>query len=468
MPASDGELCFVSSQQLRACTSSVNSHETSIDNDSIADPVLNSYFDSYKPYNDSGAWVLNEAFREKDEDVDYYRLRQGVMEMQESLLRKYQMNRGRMQQEMASRVQSFPDEKEKGADHDAMQSTAETKALKRAVPLRRPGPDTDEKEEGDYAVTLHRLALAQSSHHKPFKPIRGPCQCCFEEVSSTNSISCVKPSHSSSHMFCKDCLRRYVQEWVFGGADYQLKRHHTSTLPCMASDCQDGYIPHEIVEAVCSEGLWENYQEKIFREEALPILAKPPRELIGTLASRSYSDPIEVVGGLADEIVSHAQLKERRSSSAGNESDLMPSPLAKQPHKAAIPFKETKPSHSEKEDKLTKSFNKVAEAMTKAKVRKCPMCDMSYLKESGCNKMKCPGCKTYMCYICRLPVPKHGYGKHLHCTPLLCLLQGSCSCSLVVYFSLQITFANTRMIRATDVTVVLCGLEMTNGSTMPM
>lgn len=41
--------------------------------------------------------------------------------------------------------------------------------------------------------------------------------------------------------------------------------------------------------------------------------------------------------------------------------------------------------------------------MTEAVIRKCPnpKCNKRFFKEEGCNKMKCPSCKTLSCYICR-------------------------------------------------------------------
>jgi pyruvate/2-oxoglutarate dehydrogenase complex dihydrolipoamide acyltransferase (E2) component len=43
------------------------------------------------------------------------------------------------------------------------------------------------------------------------------------------------------------------------------------------------------------------------------------------------------------------------------------------------------------------------EAMTAATVRNCPGpgCGKAFFKVEGCNKMKCPSCKTLSCYLCR-------------------------------------------------------------------
>ncbi|KAF5376136.1 hypothetical protein D9615_007703 [Tricholomella constricta] len=51
----------------------------------------------------------------------------------------------------------------------------------------------------------------------------------------------------------------------------------------------------------------------------------------------------------------------------------------------------------------SKGKHHVDEAMSGALVRQCPGCKKPFIKETGCNKMKCPSanCGTYSCYICR-------------------------------------------------------------------
>ncbi|KAK4052367.1 hypothetical protein OIV83_002169 [Microbotryomycetes sp. JL201] len=55
---------------------------------------------------------------------------------------------------------------------------------------------------------------------------------------------------------------------------------------------------------------------------------------------------------------------------------------------------------AEADDKIT-SIHKVEEAMSAALIRKCPQCSEPFVKEDGCNKMRCPSCQTLSCYICR-------------------------------------------------------------------
>ena len=57
--------------------------------------------------------------------------------------------------------------------------------------------------------------------------------------------------------------------------------------------------------------------------------------------------------------------------------------------------------------------------MTEAVVRKCPnpKCNKRFFKEEGCNKMKCPSCKTLSCYICREALDSKEPYKHFCRTP---------------------------------------------------
>mmetsp|Transcript_42962 Transcript_42962/g.100856 ORF Transcript_42962/g.100856 Transcript_42962/m.100856 type:complete len:96 (-) Transcript_42962:9-296(-) len=39
--------------------------------------------------------------------------------------------------------------------------------------------------------------------------------------------------------------------------------------------------------------------------------------------------------------------------------------------------------------------------MSSARIRKCPVCSVPTILESGCNKMTCSQCRTLWCYICK-------------------------------------------------------------------
>lgn len=50
----------------------------------------------------------------------------------------------------------------------------------------------------------------------------------------------------------------------------------------------------------------------------------------------------------------------------------------------------------------------VEAALTAATTRTCPLCHLSFVKSSGCNKLECP-CGYRMCYLCRKDVRDEGY-----------------------------------------------------------
>ncbi|KAF8156090.1 hypothetical protein B0H34DRAFT_716125 [Crassisporium funariophilum] len=63
------------------------------------------------------------------------------------------------------------------------------------------------------------------------------------------------------------------------------------------------------------------------------------------------------------------------------------------------------------EDELLDGRHAIEEAMSRALMRNCPKCKKAFIKEQGCNKMTCPNCGTYSCYVCRAIIT--GYD-HFH------------------------------------------------------
>src|SRR5271169_6763746 len=52
--------------------------------------------------------------------------------------------------------------------------------------------------------------------------------------------------------------------------------------------------------------------------------------------------------------------------------------------------------------------------MTAALVRVCNKCKKEFLKEDGCNRMKCP-CGNSQCYICSKDVEDYGHFDNFEC-----------------------------------------------------
>ena len=90
------------------------------------------------------------------------------------------------------------------------------------------------------------------------------------------------------------------------------------------------------------------------------------------------------------------------------------------------------------ENKLT-AKHVVEEAMTEAFIRKCNNCNKVFVKEGGCNRIKC-GCGNLQCYVCEMNVvdythfDKPGSGK-------ICPLYGE------MHLNEQVAVAQERTVR---------------------
>ena len=60
------------------------------------------------------------------------------------------------------------------------------------------------------------------------------------------------------------------------------------------------------------------------------------------------------------------------------------------------------------ESSLVSLRTQVEQAMSAAVKRVCPRCATSFVKSSGCNKLRCP-CGYRMCYVCRADISEVGY-----------------------------------------------------------
>lgn len=287
------------------------------------------------------------------------------------------------------------------------------------------------------------------------------CQCCYEDFSSQASpvIVCGRPQPTGeSHRFCAKCVRLYVEEWVFGAATYTLrpgpndKKGQTAlVLPCLHGDCVEGGFPDDQLSLSLSPRSVEQYKAKM---TPLRILKEDDEERLVQMAIRMSLEQDELkkrVSRLHEE--QQSLTREGIGSPASPPSILRygPPTAVDVPttnlsttssmtsfttvfgHSRSLPDMPTgsmsmknlsAPDERAEKVAITKrpwaaeqhtqscerSVHEVEEAMTLAKVRTCPNCQNKFLKdEDFCNKLKCPSCKTAICYICRNVVPTQGY-----------------------------------------------------------
>lgn len=190
------------------------------------------------------------------------------------------------------------------------------------------------------------------------------CGCCFSAYAFENMIQC-----PDAHLFCKTCARRTAEEAIGG---------RKAVIKCMDQDgCQLEFPVSEIKRFLDSKAY--DLLEKIKAERAVTDACLEGLEecpfcdfkcIIENDQERLFRCENEDCG-----IVSCRQCKKE---------DHLPKSCAEVV-----------------EDRDLDARHAVEEAMTEALMRKCPKCSKAFIKENGCNKMRCPYCQTLSCYVCR-------------------------------------------------------------------
>ena len=79
------------------------------------------------------------------------------------------------------------------------------------------------------------------------------CGCCFGEYPFDNFVQC-----SEGHLFCKDCLKRYVENTVFGDGK--------SAIKCMGSEPCNGFFSDSMLRITLPERVFSKYQEALAKD----------------------------------------------------------------------------------------------------------------------------------------------------------------------------------------------------------
>jgi len=194
------------------------------------------------------------------------------------------------------------------------------------------------------------------------------CQCCFENIieNRLGGHHCI----DQQHLFCVNCVRRYVEEWLYGGTMSASSLHKTPNggwaLPCLAPGDQDHphYLPVTAVQLSVSDQVFQHFVEKV---ETTVILQEQQFRHIDS----GPSTAVAVVD-----------------------------------------------TTSEAQELDQSYFHQAAEALTESLMRRCPSCHTQFYKETdSCNKVQCPHCRAIMCYVCRKTLPQPAASSYTHfCT----------------------------------------------------
>jgi hypothetical protein len=316
------------------------------------------------------------------------------------------------------------------------------------------------RHEPQYPDIEQNPALCPTVQEEAVDVALTTCQCCYEEFSpEASAIICCDPRvpNEPAHHFCSNCVRTYVEEWIFGAATYSPRPGRPDCqggslliLPCLHGDCAEGGFPDEQVSQILTSKSMEQYRSKMY---TLRVQKQDDEEHLVQMAIRLSLEHEQTQMHVAE-------LYREQASLTKDGLDIYPPiPVPRDQHPRStlnvpyttlstissltsfqtfLPSSKSLPdfpsdsiptnnvtSHGNLHQKCAKhpsssalrqdakreqSLHSVEEAMTLAKVRTCPHCMTKFLKdEDFCNKLKCPSCKTAICYVCREVIPTHGY-----------------------------------------------------------
>ena len=218
------------------------------------------------------------------------------------------------------------------------------------------------------------------------------CQCCFTEVAFEELLSCVE----EGHLFCVDCIVRYLEHQI-----YTQQTSHLTCLHTSSNNCQSAFsyaqlqqqLPPKLLQA------YDQLQTTQAIQTAIPQLES------SICICPQCNKPTLIPTTQQILTCSHCQHESCRH-------------CKKLPH-IPLTCEEVVQDRQSTNDRTT-----VEEAMSQALIRSCPKCSTKFVKENGCNKMKCPKCGIFVCYICQKQIPKHiGYSHFCqtpHCSHKTC------------------------------------------------
>ncbi|WVQ83480.1 hypothetical protein IAT38_005621 [Cryptococcus sp. DSM 104549] len=216
--------------------------------------------------------------------------------------------------------------------------------------------EATEKNEAEAKRIAYEEAIAQGHGIE--------CGCCFGDELLENMVQCAE-----GHLFCNDCALQH--------AETKLGDQQTTILCMDTGGCQFPFPESELTRLLPAKSLGLYHRLKQAKELELAGI-----EGLESCPSCPYSA-----------IIDNPDEKLFRCMREG----CMQVTCRKCRHPEHIP----KTCEEMEADRKLNSRHAVEDAMSEALIRKCPKCSKPFIKESGCNKITCTGCRTLSCYICR-------------------------------------------------------------------
>lgn len=270
------------------------------------------------------------------------------------------------------------------------------------------------------------------------------CECCFADITLEQMATC----GADGHVICFNCLSRAVGEVIFGQGGNQNIDEKSGQIKCLApllGDFCDGSIAHDVTRRAMSQvkggreqliQLESKLAEEALRKSQLPLIRCPfctyaevddlylpptkikyrfnascnPLLVILIILSALVLLPIIWICFVLCRVIPfHAvpdpDVQISNSLARLCRSKYLPRRFhCQSPHCALrscmICLKAWQDPHTCYESAALSLRTTIEMARTAALKRTCPRCGVSFIKESGCNKLTCV-CGYMMCYVCR-------------------------------------------------------------------
>ncbi|KAL2196770.1 hypothetical protein P885DRAFT_60783 [Corynascus similis CBS 632.67] len=287
------------------------------------------------------------------------------------------------------------------------------------------------------------------------------CACCFTESAFEEFASC----NTDGHMVCFRCVQHCISEAVFGQAWQRSIDKETGRLRCPAvesTECQ-GCVSHDHIHRAMLQDkngaevlrqLEQRLADHNLVASNLPLVRCPfcayaevddiylpvtesdlrlRTESVNTfvlcilcICCLPFVVPIMLLGYmLALAVFVTVLVQSKRTFGDKLVAEVRAAIVRRRRRRRGLRFKCQNPEcrrasclscekawtdvHVCNESSLVALRTQVEQAMSMAVKRVCPRCNMSFVKNSGCNKLTCP-CGYQMCYVCRKDISGVGEG----------------------------------------------------------
>ena len=315
----------------------------------------------------------------------------------------------------------------------------------------------NDKRRAEQELDDHRFAIALNTTEAEDMHETIECACCFADCPFQELTSC---NTEAAHMICFRCVQHSISEAVFGQGWQRTINVEKGTLRCPAveGDGCDGCIPEDQMHRAMLEEqkgaeilqrLEHRLAEHNLVASGLPLLRCPfcsfaeiddiymPSSVLEADRRLRVPGLLPVIGSLlvvltwfdwwagifltgAGFVLSSSPLGGARVRAEFNKAEQR-----RWRRRHGLRFqckgpgcgrasclsckKEWIDIHVCNESSLVALRTQVEQAMSMAIKRVCPRCNMSFVKERGCNKMVC-SCGYKMCYVCRKDIGGTGDG----------------------------------------------------------